>query len=444
MLQKLGSSLRDSLSKLKSSMFIDETLINDIVRDIQRALLQSDANVRLVLDLSKRIKERAKEPSPKGISKRDYLIKIVYEELTTFLGEESIKIELTKKPTTLMLIGLFGSGKTTTTAKLAKFYKKRGHKVAVIETDTWRPAAYDQLQQTSEQIGVDFYGDKTLKDPTQIYLKFESQVKDYDIVIVDTAGRDRLSDELVKELTELNNAVNADHRILVLSGDIGQGAEKQAQMFHETCNVTGIVLTKMEGTAKGGGALSACHVTGAGVLFLGVGEKLDDLEEYHPQRFVGRLLGMGDLETLLERAHEVINEEKAEDLQKRFQKGNFDLNDLYEQMKALKSMGSLGKIMEMIPGMSSLKLPKEALDVQEGKLQKWKYAIDSMTPYERSNPDCFNSNRVDRVAAGAGMSIREIRDLLKQYKQSKKMMKMFNGEQDVSKLMQKMKGKRPF
>ena len=443
MLQKLGSSLKDSLNKLKSSLFIDDSIINDIVRDIQRALLQSDANVKLVLDLSNRIKQRAKEPVS-GISKRDYIVKVVYEELTTFLGAETHKIEVTKKPTTLMLIGLFGSGKTTTTAKLAKYYKKRGHKVAVVETDTWRPAAYDQLLQTSTQIGVDFYGDKEEKDPTQIYLKFEDKLKDYDIVIVDTAGRDRLSDELVEELTQLNHAVNADHRVLVLSGDIGQGAEKQAQMFHETAGVTELILTKMEGTAKGGGALSACHVTGANVLFLGTGEKLDDLEEYHPERFVGRLLGMGDLETLLERAQEAISEEKAEDMQKRFQKGDFDLNDLYEQMNALKSMGSLGKIMEMIPGMGSLKLPKEALDVQEEKLQKWKFAIDSMTPHERSHPDCFNSNRIDRVAAGSGLSIREIRDLLKQYKQSKKMMRMFNGEQDVNKLMQKMKGKRGF
>ncbi len=442
-LEKLGDSLKNTLSKITKSVFVDEKLINELVKDIQRALLQSDTNVQLVFELSKKIKERAKEKAPAGITQREYLIKVVYEELTTFLGEKPREITISKKPTQIMLVGLFGSGKTTTAGKLAKFYKKRGYKIAVMQTDTWRPAAYDQLQQVASDVGVDFFGIKEEKDPVNIYTAFHDKLQAYDLVIVDTAGRDALSDELIQELTQLNSAVQADERLLVISADIGQAAQKQAQAFHDTCNVSGVIVTKLEGTAKGGGALSACAVTDASIMFIGVGEKMDDLEVFHPQRFVGRLIGMGDIETLLEKAKEVISEEDAKDMQEKFLKGDFNLVDLYQQMQAMKKMGSFKKIMGMIPGMSSLKLPKEALDVQEGKLEKWKIAMDSMTKEELEKPDVISAGRVDRIAAGSGLKISEIRELLKQYRQSKKMMKMFKGEGDMNKLMKKMKGRIP-
>src|SRR3989344_142395 len=249
-----------------------------------------------------------------------------------------------------MLVGLFGSGKTTTAGKLAKFYKKRGLKVAVMQTDTWRPAAYDQLEQLAKQVGVDFLGIRTEKNPVKIYNSFKEKLKDYDIVIVDTAGRDALSNDLIEELNKINSAVMADERLLVISGDIGQAAQKQAQAFHDTCHVTGVIVTKLEGTAKGGGALSACAVTGAPIVFIGVGEKNDDLESFNPQRFVSRILGMGDLESLLEKAREVMTEEKAEDMKDKFLKGEFTLIDLYDQMKSLKQMGSFRKLVELIPG----------------------------------------------------------------------------------------------
>lgn len=442
-LDKLGDSLKNTLQKITKAFFVDEKLINELVKDIQRALLQSDTNVQLVFDLSARIKERAKQKVPPGITAREQLIKIVYEELTTFMGKEAKEIAITKKPTIFMLVGLFGSGKTTTAGKLAKFYKKRGVKVAVVQTDTWRPAAYDQLEQLAEQVGVDFFGNKKEKDPVAIYHAVVKQLQNYDVVIVDTAGRDALSEELIQELNELNAAIQADERFLVIAADLGQAAQKQAQAFHDTCNVTGVIVTKLEGTAKGGGALSACAVTQAPIVFLGVGEKIDDLEAFHPQRFVGRLLGMGDLETLLEKAKEVMTEEKAEDMKEKFLKGDFNLVDLYEQMKALKKMGSFRKLMEMVPGMSSLQLPKEMLDVQEGKLEKWKYALDSMTKKELEDPEIISAERVDRIAVGSGSSVAEVRELLKQYRQSKKMMKMFKGEEDVGKMMKKMQGKLP-
>ncbi|HLC20338.1 MAG TPA: signal recognition particle receptor subunit alpha, partial [Candidatus Nanoarchaeia archaeon] len=315
-LEKLSSSLRDTLQKIARSIFVDDALIKELIRDIQRALLQSDVNVELVYELSTKIKERAKEETPPGLTKKEHLVNIVYEELAHFLGEGSREIAITKTPVKIMLIGLFGNGKTTTAGKIALYFKKRGHKVAVVQTDIWRPAAYDQLQQLAAQVGVDFYGNKQSKDAVQIYRDCERQLKNYDIVIIDTAGRDALSNELTQELNALNSAVMADERLLVMAADIGQTAQTQARAFHDAVKVTGVIITKMDGTARGGGALSACSATRSPVLFIGVGEKIDEFEHFNAQRFVSRLLGMGDVATLLEKAREAVPEEKAEDLSK--------------------------------------------------------------------------------------------------------------------------------
>ena len=443
-LDKLGESLRNTLSKIASSVFVDEKLVNELVKDIQRALLQADVNVKLVFDLSKKIKDRIlKEETPPGLTKKEYLINVVYDELTYFLGKEGAKIDVSKKPFTIMLVGLFGNGKTTTAGKLAKFFQKRGNKVALIQTDTWRPAAYDQLVQLGKQINVDVYGNKQAKKPSEIYQQFKDKLNaSYDVVIVDTAGRDALNEELVKELQEINAVIHADETLLVMAADLGQAAQKQAQVFKENVNITGVVITKMEGTAKGGGALSACVVTGAPVKMIGVGEKIDDLEEFKPKNFVGKLLGMGDLEALLSKAKEAISEHDAEDLGKKFLSGKFNLIDLYEQMQAMSKMGPLAKVLEMIPGMSSMQLPKELVQGQEGKIKKWKFIMDSCTKYELENPDDIDNARVERIAKGSGSSVSEIKDLLKHYKQSKKMMKMFKGTSpgNMQQMMKKFKG----
>ena len=442
-LEKLGDSLKNTLSKIAKSIFVDEKLINELVKDIQRALLQSDVNVKLVFELTKKIKERAlKEETPSGMSKKEYLIKIVYDELVNFLGGEGHKIEISHKPYKIMLVGLFGNGKTTTAGKLAKFFNKRGYKVALLQTDTWRPAAYEQLSQLGKQIAVPVFGDAKEKNPVKIYSKFENELKKFDVTVVDTAGRDALSTDLISELNLVHKKVNADENLLVISADLGQAAEKQAVTFHETCGVTGVIITKLEGTAKGGGALTACAVTGAPVKFIGIGEKIDDFEEFNPTRFVSRLLGMGDIETLLEKAKEAITEEQAEDLGKRMLKGEFNLIDLYEQMQAMSKMGPLSKIVEMIPGFGQIKLPKEMLQVQEGKLKKWRFIMDSMTKEELENPEIMTASRIDRIAKGSGASASEIREMIKQYRQSKKMMKMMKGG-DVQKMMKKMGGKMP-
>jgi signal recognition particle subunit SRP54 len=442
-LEKLGDSLKSTLKKITSSVFVDEKLVNELVKDIQRALLQSDVNVKLVFEIANKIKQRIlKEDTPAGLTKREFLINIVYEELVAFLGGEGNKIEIKKKPFKLMLVGLFGSGKTTTAGKLAKFFKKRGYKVGMIQTDIWRPAAFDQLTQLGKQVGVPVFGIKDEKDPKKIIDKFSAGFDDFDIMIIDTAGRDALSDELIEEINSINSMIVPDETLLVLSGDIGQAAEKQARAFHENCNVTGVVITKLDGTAKGGGALIACSVTGAPVKFIGVGEKVDELEEFRPKGFVGRLLGMGDLEALLDKAKDAITEDQAEDLQKRFLKGDFNLIDLYQQMKAMKKMGPLSKVMDMIPGMGSA-IPKDMMKIQEEKLVKWKYVMDSCTKEELENPEIMSISRIERISKGSGMPVKEIRELIKQYRQSKKLFKQFKGKnpKNMEKMMKKfMKG----
>lgn len=442
-LEKLSNSLRETLSKIAKSIFIDKALIEELVKDIQRALLSADVNVKLVLQLTEKIKQRAlEEKPPKNISQREYIIKIVYEELTNFLGKESSEITITKKkPFKIMMVGLFGSGKTTTIGKLAKYFLKRGYKIAALGLDVHRPAAPQQLEQTCEKVKIPCFISKE-KDPIKIYKQFEKEFQKYDILIIDTAGRDALSKDLIQELESLNNLIKPDENLLVISADIGQAAQSQAEQFHKSCGITGVIVTKMDGTARAGGALSACAATQAKIKFIGIGEKIDDLEKFAPERFVSRILGMGDLQTLLEKAEEVIEKEKAEDLGKKFMKGEFNLIDLYEQMKAMSQMGPLSKIMEMIPGMSQIKLPKDMLQVQEGKLENWKHIMNSMTKKELENPEIITGSRIERIAKGSGRTSREVRELLKQYKQAKKLMKVMKGK-SPEKLMKKFQGKLP-
>jgi signal recognition particle subunit SRP54 len=452
-LEGLSNSLKGTLSKITKALFVDEKLINELVKDIQRALLQSDVNVKLVLELTKKIKERAlNEEVPKTVTKKEHLVNIVYEELVNFLGkgEKSDfqsrikeKREKSKEPYKIMLVGLFGTGKTTTAGKLGNYFKKRGIKTALLSTDTWRPAAAHQLEQLANALNIQVFIDKEEKDPVKLYKKFEKELEKYDLVIVDTAGRDALSDELIDELNKLNKIVRPDETMLVLSADIGQAAEKQAQAFHDNCKVTGVIITKLDGTAKGGGALIACAVTGAPVKFIGVGEKTDDFEEFKPEGFVGRLLGMGDLEALLEKTKEAMTEEEAVDMSKKMLKGDFNLIDLYDQMQAMKKMGPLTKVMDMIPGMGGMNIPKDLIKSQEGKVEKWKFLMDSMTKEELEDPELITNVRVERISKGSGIPSTELRGMLKQYRQSKKMMKLLKpgtSEKDMQKMMQKMKG----
>ncbi|MBI4149131.1 signal recognition particle protein [Candidatus Woesearchaeota archaeon] len=438
-LEKLSQSLRDTLSKIAKSMFVDDKLLNELVKDIQRALLQADVNVKLVFALTQRIKERSSEKLPPGLTKKEHLIKIVYEELVALMGKEKAELSITKKPYAIMMVGLFGSGKTTTIGKLASYYMKRGYKVAALGLDVHRPAAPEQLVQTGTQVHIPVFINKQEKDPAAIYRQFQGELKKFDIVLIDTAGRDALSAELIKELEQLNSLIQPEQRILVISADIGQAAQRQAEQFHQSVHITGVMVTKMDGTARAGGALTACAVTRAPILFIGVGEKSADLELFNPQGFVSRMLGMGDLEALLEKAKEAMTEEEAKDLGKRFLKGDFNLIDLYEQIEAMKKMGPFSKVLEMIPGFGQLKLPKEMLEVQEDKLKHWRFAMNSMTKEELEDPDVMSQGRIERISRGAGVPVPAIREMIKQYRQSKKLMKMMKGsEQDMGKMMKKL------
>ncbi len=437
-LEKLSTSLKETLKRVARAIFVDEKLIDELVKEIQKALLNADVNVQLVFDLTKGIKERAlKEKPPTGANQKEYIIKIVYEELVKFLGEEKSEIEIkANKPFKIMFSGLYGSGKTTNISKVAKYYSKRGYKVATMALDVHRAAAIDQLEQVSKAVNVFCFSERNEKNPVKIYKKFRDEIKKYDLLLIDTAGRDALSEDLIKEIRELGEEIKPEENLLVINADIGQAARKQVEAFHNACKITGVIVTKLDGTAKAGGALTATAVTGARIKFIGIGEKADDLEIFNPKGFVSRLLGMGDLELLLEKAQGIVKEEEAEEISKKFLKGDFNFVDLYNQMQAMKKMGPLNKIMDLIPGFGNMNIPKEMLEVQDEKLKKWKYILDSCTKEELENPDIIDNSRIERMAKGSGVSTSEVRELLKQYKQSKKMMKMMKGK-SPEKLMQK-------
>jgi signal recognition particle subunit SRP54 len=424
-LERLGSSLTSALKKLFRASVIDEATVKELVRDIQRALLQSDVNVQLVLDISKRMEERAlKEKVPPGISRREHVIKVVYEELTRFVGEKPvpIKIEPGKKQI-LMLVGIQGSGKTTAAAKLGRFFQKKGLKPALICADTYRPGAYAQLQQLATRINLPIYGDPKAKDAVKVVSEGLKQFNDKDLIIVDTSGRHKEEKNLIKEMKDLEKKIKPDEVILVIDGTIGQQALIQAKAFHEATPIGAILVTKLDGSARGGGALSAVAATGAPIKFIGTGEKTEDVELFIPSRFVGRLLGMGDLETLLEKVREAeikVPEKKA----KAILSGKFTLTDMYEQFEAFKSMGPFRKVLKMLPGMS-YDLPEDKLNMAEANLEKWRVIIQSMRLEEKENPKVFNSSRIRRVAHGSGTAEKDVKDLLKQYVMMRKMLKMF-------------------
>ncbi len=422
-LERLGSSLHEALRKIFRAAVVDEAAVKELVRDVQRALLQADVNVQLVLDISKRIEERAlKEKVPPGVSRREHVIKVVYEELTRFLGEKpvSLKVEPGKRKV-ILLVGIQGSGKTTAAAKLARYFQKRGLKPALICVDTYRPGAFEQLQQLANKVNVPIYGDPKAKDPVKIAIEGLRRFSDRDIIIVDTAGRHKEEQELIKEMKMLEEKIRPDEVILVIDGTIGQQALVQAKAFNEATSLGSIIVTKLDGSARGGGALSAVAATGAPIKFISTGEKVEDIEPFVPSRFVGRLLGMGDLETLIEKVREAevkVPEKKA----KAILSGKFTLTDMYEQFEAMRKMGPFQKILKMLPGMS-YNVPEEMLDMAEDRLEKWRVIIQSMTPEERENPKVFNASRLRRVARGSGTSEKEVKELLKQYSLMRRMLK---------------------
>jgi len=438
-LEKLGQALKSATNKIAKAVFVDKRVIDEVIKDLQRALIGADVNVHLVKEITDGIKKLASDEKIKGIEKREQIIKLLHDKIIEIIGGEKRELELQARgQTKIMLLGLYGAGKTTTIGKLATYYTKRGKKVATIGLDVHRPAAPDQLKQICDSIKIPCFIDKNEKNPIKIWKTYERDLKDYDIILIDTAGRHNLDKDLVKEISDLNKEIKPYYKILVLQADIGQAAKTQASEFQKTLDVNGVIITRMDSTAKAGGALTACHETNSPVFFIGTGEKPSDLEPFSPQSFVNRILDLGDLEGLLEKVQSAVDEKAQKKLKGKLEQGEFDLRDFQEQIESMGGMGDLSKIAEMIPGFSKAKekLPENILGGQEAKMKKWKHIINSMTDEEIKNPETITkqTTRLGRIAKGSGATTTEVRQLLKQYDMIKEMTKSGQGmsEQDLA------------
>ncbi len=428
--------VRKALSKFLRSDREYREAVKQFIKDLQKELIKADVNVKVVFELTKRIRKRAlEEEPPPGITRKDWLITIVYEELTKlFGGEKAPSIKPPKKPWIMLLVGLQGSGKTTTAAKIAYYYKLEGYRVGLVAADTYRPAAYDQLKQLGDQIGVPVYGEPSNKDAVAIArngVKFFKE-KGFDIIIVDTAGRHHREEDLLKEMRDIAKQINPNEVVLVIDAAIGQQAYNIAKKFHESTPIGSIVITKLDGTAKGGGALSAVVATGAVIKFIGTGEKVDELEVFKPPKFVARILGIGDIEGLVEKVRRVRIEFTEKDLEEMLS-GKLNMRLIYKQLISIRKLGPLRKILQMIPGFG-LKIPLD-IDLSakqaEVKMKKWLAVINSMTYEELDNPEIIDRRRMKRIALGAGVDVEDVRELLKQYNTMKKLLKQLRRRRDL-------------
>ncbi|MHA1576686.1 MAG: signal recognition particle protein Srp54 [Candidatus Thorarchaeota archaeon] len=423
-LEGLGKSLNSALKRLFGATIIDAELVKELVKDIQRALLVADVDVGLVMAITDRVQEQSlDETLPRGISRREHVIKVVWDTLAFFLGEKPVPFTIVPgKPNLVMMIGIQGSGKTTTIGKLARYYQKRGIKTGVICADNFRPGAYSQLKQLAERSNVPFWGDEEEKDAVKLAKKgFKEMKKDgVELILLDTSGRHREEVGLIKEMKDISKAVKPYEIVLVIDGTLGQQAGVQAGAFKKATNIGSIIVTKLDGSAKGGGALSAVSATGAPIKFIGTGEGMDAIEPFNPTKFAGRLLGMSDIQGLVDKVREA-QIDVDDDTAMRIMKGKFTLTDMMTQLKQLKKMGPLGKVMEML-GLQ-YKLPDDMAEVQEENLKKFEVIMSSMTKYELDEPKEIKAARIKRIAKGSGTSSRDVRDLMKQYDTMKKMMK---------------------
>ncbi|MFQ5406725.1 MAG: signal recognition particle receptor subunit alpha [Candidatus Micrarchaeia archaeon] len=429
----LGGGIRKALARITGAALVDEKAVKELVRELQRVLITNDVNVKLVLQLSKDIEKRTlEEKLPPGLSLRERVVKVVYEELVRLLGGQEVYEPVVGKQR-ILLLGLFGAGKTSSCGKLARFYSKRGLKVALVAGDVHRPAAFEQLQQIAESVGAGFYGKKGEKDVAKIASYAVEHLTDFDVLIFDSAGRSAFDAELAGELKRVNDAFKPNDKFLVVSADIGQVAGRQAKEFNDAVGVSGVVVTKMDGSGKGGGALSAVCSSQSRVTFIGVGEKPDALEVFDAKRFVGRLSGFPDLKSLLEKVSELNKEEQ---LQKALEEGKLDFDTFLTQMKAMKKMGPLKQIMQM---MGVYDLPEELVGKSEEKMKSFEAAVLSMTPKERRETKLMkNRSRQERVASGAGLKPDAVRELVSNFERVHKMMKGMRGNRGMMKHFQKM------
>ena len=443
MLENLGNRFQDIFKKIRGHGRLSESNIKDALREVKMSLLEADVNYKVVKDFTNKISEKAIGTEViKGVNPAQQFIKLVNDELVELLGGTSSKLTKgLRNPTIIMLAGLQGAGKTTFAAKLAKFLKKQNEKLLLVGVDVYRPAAIKQLQVLGQQIGVDVYSEEDTKDVVGIATRAIEKAKEINAtyMIVDTAGRLHIDETLMEELKELKRAIKPQEILLVVDAMIGQDAVNLAESFNNALSVDGVILTKLDGDTRGGAALSIKAVVGKPIKFIGVGEKLNDIEIFHPDRLVSRILGMGDVVSLVEKAQEVIDENEAKSLEEKIKSQKFDLNDFLKQLQTIKRLGSLGGILKLIPGMPKI----DDLAPAEKEMKKVEAIIQSMTKEERKKPDILKASRKIRIAKGSGTEVSDVNKLLKQFDQMKSMMKMFSSGKMPMGLMGK-GGKFPF
>ena len=426
MLENLGNRFQDIFKKIRGHGKLSETNIKDALREVKMSLLEADVNYKVVKDFTNKISEKAIGTEViRGVNPAQQFIKLVNDELVELLGGTSSKLTKgLRNPTIIMLAGLQGAGKTTFAAKLAKFLKKQTEKLLLVGVDVYRPAAIKQLQVLGQQIGVDVYSEENSKDVVGIATRAIEKAKEINAtyMIVDTAGRLHVDETLMEELKELKKAIKPQEILLVVDAMIGQDAVNLAESFNNALSVDGVILTKLDGDTRGGAALSIKAVVGKPIKFIGVGEKLNDIEIFHPDRLVSRILGMGDVVSLVEKAQEVIDENEAKSLEEKIKSQKFDLNDFLKQLQTIKRLGSLGGILKLIPGIPKI----DDLAPAEKEMKKVEAIIQSMTKEERKKPDILKASRKIRIAKGSGTDVSDVNKLLKQFEQMKSMMKMFS------------------
>lgn len=440
----LAQRLQSTIQKITGKGKISEADVKEMMREVRFALIEADVNLKVVKEFVKTVSERAVgQDVMKSLTPGQQVVKIVKDELTALMGGEQNPIQFARKaPTVIMMVGLQGAGKTTTTGKLATLLRKRHNKKPLlVAADVYRPAAIQQLETLGKQLTLPVFSRGTDISPVEIARQAmeEAEKEHHDVVIIDTAGRLHVDEALMQELQDIRDLTKPDEVFLVVDSMTGQDAVNVAKSFNETIGITGVVLTKLDGDTRGGAALSIRSVTEKPIKFVGMGEKMDALEPFHPERMASRILGMGDVMSLIEKAQENVDEEKAKELEQKLRTQSFTLEDFLEQLQQVRSMGPLDEILKMIPGMNKIKGLDNA-KVDESQMGRVEAVIYSMTKEERNNPEIINASRRKRIAVGSGTSIQEVNRLLKQFEEMKKMVKQMTGMQQKGKKRMKMPG----